>query len=300
VDAACGVRDVAEAKFTWWQLVWRPVLRGLRSLAVIYLGVLVVLLLLENYLVFPATTASQSWAPMPSAEFQEVELVTESGVRVVGWWLPCPDSDKTLIYCHGNGGNLSHRGGSMLKLRKLLDTSVFIIGYPGYGKSQGSPTEAGCYEAATASYDWLTQTQNRDPKRMIIFGASLGGGVAVELASRKPHGAVVLIKTFTSLPDVAQSKFPWLPVHWLMRNRMPSVDRIRSVDGPVFIAHGDADQVVPFALGEQLFAAASEPKMFVRLPGQDHDESLGDDFFVPLKTFLDAHMPAPAVSEPRP
>ena len=267
VDAAYGVRDVSEPRFTWWQLVWRPVLRGLRSLAVIYVGVLVVLLLLENYLVYPGTTASQSWLPPPIDEIQEVDLVAESGTKLHGWWLPCPGSERTLLYFHGNGGNLSHRGGSMLKLRKILDTSVFIVGYPGYGKSQGSTTEAGCYESATAAYDWLTQTQNRDPKRMILYGASLGGAVAVELATRKPHGAVVLAKTFTSLPDVATRQFPWLPVRWLMRNRMPSVDRIRSIDSPVFIAHGDADRLVPFALGQQLFAAAAEPKMFVRLAG---------------------------------
>jgi uncharacterized protein len=263
-------------------------------------GVLVVLLLLENYLVYPGTTASQNWMPAPIDEIQEVDLVAESGTKLHGWWLPCPGSERTLLYFHGNGGNLSHRGGSMVKLRKVLDTAVFMIDYSGYGKSQGTASEAGCYESATASYDWLTRTQNRDPKHLIVFGASLGGGVAVELASRKPLGALVLVKTFTSLPDVAASKFWFLPVHWVMRNRMASIDRIHSVDGPVFIAHGDADSVVPFKLGEQLFAAASEPKMFVRLAGQDHDESLGADFFAPLKTFLEMHMPAAAVTEPRP
>ena len=291
---------MTEAKFTWQQLVWRPVLRGLRSLAVIYVGVLVVMLLLENYLVYPGTTASQSWVPAPSDEIQDVDLVSASGVKLHGWWLPCPDSDRTLVYFHGNGGNLSHRGGLMMKLRKVLDTAVFLVDYPGYGKSQGSTTEAGCYETATAAYDWLTQTQKRDPKRMILYGVSLGGAVATELATRKPHGALVLVKTFTSLPDVAAGQYPFLPVRWLMRNRMPTIDRIRSVDGPIFIAHGDADRLIPFAHGQQLYAAASEPKTFVRLPGQDHDESLGEGFYLPLKTFLDANLPAAAVAEPKP
>jgi uncharacterized protein len=293
------VHDVAETGFTWWQLVWRPVLRGLQSLVFIYVGVLVVLLLLENYLVYPGTTASQNWVPAPIAEIKDVDLVTADGTKVHGWWLPCPGCERTLLYFHGNGGNLSHRGGLMVKLSKILETAVFIVDYPGYGKSQGSASEVGCYQSATASYDWLTQTQNRDPKRMIYYGASLGGGVAVELATRKPPGAVVLVKTFTSLPDVAASKFPFLPVRWLMRNRMASIDRIRSVDSPVFSCHGDDDHVVPFALGEKLFAAALEPKRFVRLPGQDHDESLGEDFYRPLQGFLDAHLPAAAVVEPK-
>ena len=292
---------MAEANFTWWQLVWRPVLKGLRSVAVIYVGVLVVMLLLENYLVYPGTTASQSWAAPPKEvidEVQDVDLVTASGTKIHGWWLPCPDSDRTLLYFHGNGGNLSHRGGSVAKLRKILDTAVFMIDYPGYGKSQGTSSEAGCYESATASYDWLTQTQNRDPKQLIVYGASLGGGVAVELASRKPHGALVLVKTFTSLPDVAAGQYPWLPVRWLMHNRMPTIDRIASVGGPVFICHGDADRLIPFAHGQRLFAAAAEPKMFVRLPGQDHDESLGEGFYVTLKSFLETHLPS-AVAEPK-
>jgi uncharacterized protein len=290
------VPDVSEAQFTWRQLVWRPVLRGLSSVAFIYVGVLVVLLLLENFLVFPGTTAAQNWAPSPSDEIQDVELAAASGTKLHGWWLPHSTSERTLLYFHGNGGNLSHRGGSLLKLRKILDTAVFIVDYPGYGKSQGSASESGCCQAATASYDWLTKTQSRDPKQFILYGASLGGGVAVELASRKPHGAVVLLKTFTSLPDVAAGKFPWLPVRYLMRNRMASVDRIGSIGGPIFIAHGDADQIVPYALGQRLFAAASEPKMFVRLAGQDHDESLGEDFFVPLRSFLETHMPVAEAS----
>jgi uncharacterized protein len=293
------VRDVSEARFSWWQLVWRPVLRGLKSVAFIYLGVLVVLLLLENYLVYPGMTAARGWWPRPIEEIQEVDLVSEDGTKLHGWWLPKPGSERTLVYFHGNGGNLSHRGGPMVKLRTILDTSVFLFDYPGYGKSQGSTSEQGCYQAATASYDWLTQVQNRDPKKMILYGVSLGGGVATELASRKPHGVLVLVKTFTSLPDAAASHYPFLPCRWLMRNRMPSIDRIGKVEGPIFMAHGDDDHVVPFALGEQLFAAAPEPKMFVRLLGQDHDESLNEDFYVPLKAFLDTHLPTATVAEPK-
>ncbi|HEX3315140.1 MAG TPA: alpha/beta hydrolase [Gemmataceae bacterium] len=291
---------MSEARFTWQQLVWRPVLRGLKSVAFIYVGVLVLMLLLENYLVYPGTPATRDWMPAPIGDIQDVDLVTESSVKIHGWYLPCPNSERTLLYFHGNGGNLSHRGGSMVKLSKALDTAVFMVDYPGYGKSEGSTTEAGCYESATAAYDWLIQTQNRDPTQLILYGASLGGAVAAELATRKPHGVVVLVKTFTSLPDVAANQYPFLPVRWLMRNRMATIDRIRSINSPVLIAHGDADHLIPFAHGQQLFAAALEPKIFVRLPGQGHDESLGADFFLPLKTFLNTHLPTAAVAEPQP
>ena len=290
---------MAEARFTWQQLVWRPILRGLRSVAFIYVGVLVLLVLLENYLVYPASTAAQSWVPQPQgSDIQDVELVSPSGAKIHGWWLPHPTSDRTLYILHGNAGNLSWRGQTMLELRRILDTAVLLFDYPGYGKSEGSPSEAGCYDAATVGYEWVTQKQNRDPKKLILYGESLGGGVAVELASRKPHGALVLLKTFTSLPVVAAGRFWFLPVGWLMRNRMPSIERIGSVTGPVFMAHGDVDTVIPYALGQRLFEAASEPKTFVRLPGQDHNDGLDGEFFVPLRQFLDAQLPAEASPTP--
>src|SRR5262249_58324820 len=172
-----------------------------------------------------------------------------------------------LLYCHGNAGNLSHRAGAVAALQKLLGVPILIFDYPGYGKSAGRPTEAGCCAAAEAAYDWLTGTQKVPPERLLLYGGSLGGGVAVDLASRRPYGALILMKTFTSMPDVGQSLYPWLPVRWLMRNRFNSLEKIGSCRQPVFIAHGTTDGLIPFAQGERLFAAANEPKRFFAMPG---------------------------------
>ena len=183
-------------------------------------------------------------------------------------------------------------------LRHQIGESVLIIDYPGYGKSSGSPSEAGCYAAADAAYDWLTKTQGIAGEKIVLYGASLGGGVAVDLASRKPHRALVLIKTFTSAPDVGQHTLPWFPVRWLMRNRFDSLSKITLCKQPIFIAHGDADRIVPFSLGERLFQAAKSKKMFYRLPGADHNDPLPLECYLALKDFLAqaAPLPAPAAN----
>lgn len=252
-----------------------------------YVGVIALLMFLENRLVYHPRTAQEDWAPPPSPEIEELELKSADGNVLGAWWLPCPASDRTMLYLHGNGGNLSHRGGSLLKMRKYLDTAVLIVDYPGYGKSTGSPSETGCYQAADAGYNYLTQDLKRDPKKLLIYGGSLGGAVAIELATRKEHHALIIDKSFTSTPDVGSDRFPWLPVHWFMRNRYPSRDRIRSIRTPVFISHGDTDEVIPFEHGEALFAAANEPKHFIRLRNHGHNEPLPEVFFVELRKFLD-------------
>jgi fermentation-respiration switch protein FrsA (DUF1100 family) len=240
----------------------------------------------ENRLVYRAKKARREWVEPPSPEIEDVYLFSADGSRIHAWWLPCPGSGEALLYLHGNAGNLSQRGGSMLKLRHLLGTAVLIPDYPGYGKSAGRPTETGCYQAADAAYDWLTQEHKVDPQNILLYGASLGGGVAVELGSRREHRALVLVKTFTSLPDAAKALHPWLPVHWLMRNRFDNLARIRSCQRPVFIGHGDADRYVPYVLGQRLYEAANEPKHFFTMRGDGHNDRMPEDFFKSLRSFL--------------
>jgi len=259
------------------------------TLAVSYLGVIGVLAYWENRFVYHPRPATQGWSDRPVPEVQEFELRSADGNRLGAWWLPCPDSERSLLYLHGNAGNLSDRGDSIIKIRKYLDTSVLIVDYPGYGKSTGRPSERGCYQAADAAYDFLVTELKRDPKQLLLFGGSLGGAVAFDLAKRKPHGAVIIVKAFTSAPDIGSHWFPWAPVRWIMRNRFPSIEKIKDVHTPIFIAHGDKDRIIPFEHGERLFKAANEPKAFLRLADQDHNDSLAGEFFVELRKFLAEH-----------
>jgi fermentation-respiration switch protein FrsA (DUF1100 family) len=258
------------------------------QLLAIYVGVALMMMFLENRLVYQPA-GPEMWTAPPIPEIQDVQLRTADGDTIHGWWLPETKSDRTILYLHGNAGNLSHRGGSIAKLRTLLNASVLIIDYPGYGKSSGAPSERGCYQAADAAYDWLVREQQRDPKKLVLFGASLGGGVAVDLASRKECQALVLVKTFTTLPDVGARQMPWLPVRWLMRNRFDSRTKLALCKQPVFIAHGDADTLIPFEMGRELYESACEPKAFLAMPDCDHNDPLPQEFFDELKKFLEAH-----------
>jgi fermentation-respiration switch protein FrsA (DUF1100 family) len=263
------------------------------ALGLTYLGVIIVLLVLENRMVYPATPAAERWEPPPSPLIEDVELPLADGTRVHGWWLPRPGGDGALLYLHGNGGNLSQRGPLLVEAGARLNVSVLIVDYPGYGKSTGHPSEEGCYAAADAAYRWLTaEGKAKVPaERVIVFGVSLGGGVAVDLASRQPHRALVLANTFTSLPDVGQNLYPWLPVRWLMHNQFNSLRKIGDCHRPVFISHGDRDTFIPTSQGEKLFAAANEPKTFLAVEGADHNTALTPVFYAKLRQFLDKAAP---------
>jgi fermentation-respiration switch protein FrsA (DUF1100 family) len=259
--------------------------RFFRFFALTYLGILLMLMLLENKLVYHPTSASQDWIS-PALNVQDVELTTADGTRIHAWWCPHPGSTGTMLYCHGNAGNLSYRQGAIHEWQEQLGESVLIFDYPGFGRSEGSPTEAGCYAAAQAAFDWLTQSQGIAAENVILYGKSLGGGVAVELATRRPHRALVLAKTFTSLPDMAQKLYPWLPARWLTRTQFNNLEKITTCTRPVFITHGNRDTLIPFTMGQRLYEAAPGPKHFLPLPGGGHDDLLPPAFFTELKRFL--------------
>ena len=169
-----------------------------------------------------------------------------------------------------------------------LDRSVLIFDYPGYGRSEGKPSEAGCYASAEAAYDWLTRVQRIAPERIVIAGESLGGGVAVDLASRRRHQALVLIRTYTSIPEVARQNVVLSSAPAIMVNRFDSLKKLPLCGSPVLIAQADQDRLMPFAHGEQLRDACRGQARLVRLQGLDHNDPLPATFFVELRGFLEA------------
>jgi fermentation-respiration switch protein FrsA (DUF1100 family) len=248
---------------------------------------------LENRLLYHRTRASNDWiAPSPGLAAQDVWLDSSDGTRIHAWWCPVAGSRRALLYCHGNARNLSHRQKNITALQQTLGESVLIFDYPGFGRSEGEPSEAGCYAAAEAAYNWLVQ---RVPaERIILFGKSLGGGVATELAVRRPHAALVLAKTFTSVPDVAQRQVPVVPLRWLMRNRFDSLAKIDRCPSPLLIAHGEYDHLIPFAQAERLFAAAPAPKRFFVMKNCSHHGGLPPDFLAALAVFVKETVPVSA------
>lgn len=270
----------------------RRLVRWLVRLAVIYLGVCLVLMFLENSLLYHPHKDTDSWLPPPAGlPVEDVWVETPDGTRIHGWYFPKAGATGVLLYCHGNAGNLSHRGPVAPEFMAALGQSILLFDYPGYGKSDGKPSEAGCYAAADAVYDWLTQTKQIPGERIILFGKSLGGGVATDLAVRRPHRAVVLVKAFTSFPDIAQSQVPYLPSRWLVRNKFDNLEKIARCTQPVAVSAGDCDTLIPWWMGEKLFATAQEPKWFYRMAGCGHNDALPPEFLSGLAEFLQRSAP---------
>lgn len=264
--------------------------RIVRWVVVLFVGVVAVLsllLALENRLVYFPTPAADDWEDSGDLHARDLTL-DAGGTPVHAWWCPCDDATGALVYAHGNGGNLSHRAETYRGLRDRHRLSVLAFDYPGYGKSGGTPSEAGCYAAGAAAYDWVTGAGGIPAGRVVLFGESLGGGVAVELAARRPCRAVVLRSAFTSIPDVGHDVYPFLPCRTLMRNRFENLRKLPAVRCPVFVAHGDADELVPVAHARRLFAAANEPKKLYLEPGGGHNMPLSEGFHTALKRFLTA------------
>jgi fermentation-respiration switch protein FrsA (DUF1100 family) len=271
------------------QRTWKHRLARLGIYALIcYVAVMAFLLLLEDHLLHGRRTA-ELLRPPNGIAVENVEMTSSRGERIHAWWTTPKDwqpEQGAVLFCHGNGGNLSHRGRALPHWIDELGQAVLLFDYPGYGRSGGKPNEASCYAAGDAAYDWLRNVQKVPAERILLYGGSLGGGVAVELAQRRPHRALVLVAGFTSFPDMAQKCFPWLPGRWLVRNRFDNLGKIAGCSGPVFIAHAPQDALIPFEQGQRLFAAAAEPKRFLPLLNYRHNDLPTTDFYPALRDFL--------------
>jgi fermentation-respiration switch protein FrsA (DUF1100 family) len=202
-------------------------------------------------------------------EYSDVQLVSGDGVALHGWYIPHPGAQQAVLFLHGNGGNISHRGDSVPIFHRL-GFNVLIIDYRGYGQSKGRPSEAGLYQDAASAWRYLTETREFAHQDIVIFGRSLGGAVAAQLASQVDAGALILESTLSTARDFAASAFPFLSHVLYVRYDFNSAARLQQVNYPVLVLHSPADQIMPYRLGKKLYAAAREPKQFVALRG-DHN-----------------------------
>jgi pimeloyl-ACP methyl ester carboxylesterase len=287
-------RVLALRNVPFWTQSWKR--RAARLAAFVgytYVLVLLMLMALENRLLFPGRHRLGWDDPPPGLRVEELTLTSADGTAIGAWWCAPPGWEPgqgAVLFSHGNGDNLSHWGDRYLLWQKELGTAVLGYDFPGFGKSGGSPTEQSCYDAAAAAHDWLTGQKGIRPGDVILRGQSLGCAMSVELATRQECRAVVLLSPFTSFPDVAQATVPFLPARWLVRNRMDNLGKMPDVRGPVFIAHSTDDHVVPFRHGERLFEAAVGRKQFFRSQGIRHNHPRSAEFFAAVRAFV--HQPA--------
>jgi fermentation-respiration switch protein FrsA (DUF1100 family) len=258
--------------------------------AVVFVVAIAVLVMLEHKLIYFPMRELEIAPPDLGMPFEDVRLIAEDGVRLHAWFLPRPESRYTVLVSHGNAGNISHRLDRARLLQEALRADVLLYDYRGYGRSEGAPDEEGTYRDARAAYRHLVELRGVPAERLILFGESLGSAVTVDLALAHPCRAVVLESPFTSIRDMARSALPWLPLGGLVRTKYDTLAKIGRLRAPVLVMHGDRDSVVPFAQGERVFAAASEPKRFYRIAGADHNDTYvtgGDAYWRALASFIE-------------
>lgn len=201
--------------------------------------------------------------------YEDVRFETSDGIKLSGWFIPAREPRGVILFCHGNGGNISHRLDT-IEIYYQLGLSTFIFDYRGFGKSEGKATEHGTYLDAEAAWNYLLREKNSTPAKSIIIGRSLGGPIAAWLAQKHPPGALIIESSFTSVPDIGAEQYPFLPVRWLARFDYPTMVYLRRIVCPVCIVHSPEDELIPFDHGLQLFETAKEPKKFLTISG-DHD-----------------------------
>lgn len=223
--------------------------------------------------------------------YESVELGTPDGESLHGWFVPAPDAKATVLFFHGNAGSISKRMGYLTMFHKL-GYNTFIFDYRGYGKSSGRPTEQGTYRDAMAAWQYITEKKAIPPSSIVLFGESLGGAVASWLAVHEKPGLLVLASAFTSVPDMGAQLYPYLPVRLLSRFKYNTLEHLKDVICPVFVAHSPQDEIVPFAHGQALFGAAPSPKQFLELQGGHNDGFvyMREDWANDLGEFIEANL----------
>ena len=223
-------------------------------------------------------------------DFEDVSFSTSDGVRLHGWFVP-GSSETTLLWFHGNGGNISHRVDNIAELHARLGVGVFIFDYRGYGRSEGTPSEQGIYLDAEAALAYLGSRRDLDLTRLVLFGRSLGCAVAAEMAVNHEFLAVVLESPFTSIAAMAKRHYPLLPgIGLFFRNRYDTLSKVKEVLVPVMVLHGDRDEIAPFDMGHEVFDAANPPKRFYTIKGAGHNDTYvvgGEDYYEALGEFLE-------------
>jgi hypothetical protein len=250
----------------------------------------VTLRVIENHLIYFPPRYPEGFPPAQTFERdgEEVWLLTEDGVRIDAFYRSNPASKQVLLWFHGNAENIGYDLDHLRALAKI-GVNILAVDYRGYGKSEGKPDEAGVYRDANAAYDYLINQRHFRAQEIVIYGHSLGGAVAVNLASRRPCGRLIVQSSFTNARAMARRMLVIPLLEYVAKSRFDSLQKIREVHAPILVVHGTRDEVVPFRMGQQLFAAASEPKRFYAIEGAGHNDLMevgGEAYLTTLQRFI--------------
>jgi fermentation-respiration switch protein FrsA (DUF1100 family) len=257
-------------KRMWWILS-----SILGFLALLYIGAMALFSSIQGRLIYYPNYPTREITETPQAyglPFDEVRFTASDGIELFGWYIPVENARGTVLFCHGNAGNISHRMES-IKIFLGLQLNVFIFDYRGYGRSSGSVSEKGTYRDVEAAWDYLVSERGITPSEIIIFGRSLGGAIAAWVAQDSDAKALIIESTFTSIPDIGATLYPFLPIKLLARYRYSTLAYLEHVRCPVLVVHSIDDEMVPMEHAQRLYNAAREPKEMLELRGT-HNETI--------------------------
>lgn len=242
---------------------------------------------LENKMLFVPAKEILADPSEIGLQFEDVYFLTKDQVKLNGWFIPARNARATLIFCHGNAGNIGDRLGK-IELFHRLGLSLFIFDYRGYGNSQGRPTEKGMYQDTLSAYDYVMTRDSVDAARIIVYGASLGGTAAIDLATQRKFAGVIVDSSFTNAVDMGKRIVPFVP-SFLLRIKLDSAAKIKALRAPILFLHSVDDEMVPYDLGRKLYELANEPKQFVDLRGGHNDGHIDarDDFIKAVADFIE-------------
>ncbi len=227
-------------------------------------------------------------------EYENIFFTTDDGLRLNGWFIPAENPRGTLLFCHGNAGNIGYRV-EIIGIFNKLNLNVFIFDYRGYGRSQGHPSERGLYQDARAAYQYLLSRKDIDKASIVIYGKSIGANVAINLASKVRAACLISEGGFTSSYDMGKKLFPYLPIKWVITTKFDALEKIKNIAIPKLIIHSRDDEIVPFKLGDKLFQAAIQPKEFYQMQGT-HNEAVfmaKEEYSSRVDNFLNKYLPHP-------
>ncbi|MHC5162596.1 MAG: alpha/beta hydrolase [Planctomycetota bacterium] len=239
-------------------------------IAAVYIGMGLLLFFNQGRMLYQPMRAVSYTPTDVGLGFEAVSLTTSDGVTLAGWYVPAAEAERTVLFCHGNAGNISHRLDS-LRIFHELGLNCLIVDYRGYGDSTGKPTEIGTKIDILAGFQWLIEEKGMRPEEIILFGRSLGGSIAATIARDINPAGLVLESAFTSFDDVGAHYYPWLPVRLFSRFNYNTVEAVKQVTCSVLVIHSSDDEIIPYKFGQEIFAAANEPKQFADLKGT-HNE----------------------------
>lgn len=252
-------------------------------------GFYLILYLIEDRMIYYPVKFPNGYWKTTGLPLQDCYFKTEDGLKLHGWFLPASGANRTLLWLHGNAGNISHRLDNIKRFAGH-GFQLFIFDYRGYGRSAGKPSEKGLYLDAQAAFDFLVKKKKLLPENIVIFGRSLGGGAATDLALQRPAAGLILESTFTSVGQIAREMFPILPSTRVIKNQFNSLEKVKKLKMPLLIIHGKQDDLIPFHHGETLFQQAPEPKYFYPVTNAGHNNLYqvgGTVYFQRLKKFTE-------------